>query len=52
VADVTEPDGARNRQIRVMDSNRDYRIRIAVILDVVILVGFFAVIGIMAARAR
>jgi len=35
-----------------MDSNRDYRIRIAVILDVVMLVGFLAVIGVMAARVH
>jgi hypothetical protein len=36
----------------MMDSNRDNRVRLAVILDVVILVGFFAVIGIMAANGR
>jgi hypothetical protein len=36
----------------MMDSNSDYRVRLAVILDVVILVGFIAVIGIMAVKAR
>jgi hypothetical protein len=36
----------------MMDSNGNYRVRLAVILDVVILVGFFAVIGVMAANIR
>jgi hypothetical protein len=36
----------------MMDRNGNYRVRLAVILDVVILVGFFAVIGIMAAKGR
>jgi len=36
----------------MMDSNSDYRVRLAVIFDVVILVGFFVVIGVMAAKAR
>ena len=36
----------------MMNSKSDYRVRLAVILDVVMLVGFFAVIGIMAAKAR
>jgi len=36
----------------MMDSNSDYRVRVAVILDVVVLVGFFVAIGIMAAKAR
>jgi hypothetical protein len=36
----------------MMDSNSDYRVRLAVILDVVILVAFFAVIGIMAVKGR
>jgi hypothetical protein len=36
----------------MMDSNSDYRVWLAVILDVVILVGFFAVIGVMAAKGR
>jgi hypothetical protein len=35
-----------------MGSNRDYRVRLAVILDVLMPVAFFAAIGIMAAKGR
>jgi hypothetical protein len=34
------------------DSNSDYRVRLAAIFDVAMLVGFFVVIGIMAAKVR
>ena len=35
-----------------MDSKGDYRVRLAVILDVLMLVAFIAVIGIMATKSR
>ena len=35
---------------KMMDSKSDYRARLAVILDVALLVAFIAVIGIMAAK--
>jgi hypothetical protein len=34
----------------MMDSKSDYRVRLAVILDVLMLVAFIVVIGIMAAK--
>jgi hypothetical protein len=39
-------------EVEMTDSNSNYRVRLAAILDVVVLVGFFVVIGIMAAKVH